>query len=333
VQTELSILGLSTYSFKTKLTIHSWHISLSHTAHSPPSDTTVINFNLFNAPIFRRLAEFSIYTKESAISEVLNTQVMFGASAPQSGDHPQSILVNPVYSDWKKTQIVGHTIAVITWRSFLEGLLQPGQPPIEVVLRESCGDSFTYRIEGPEAIFKGLGDFHDTSYDHLKESTGFLDYDGENKLKSISGLTDHCEYEIEVYPTAEYQDSFSTNQPMLFTIAVIAIFFFASSVFIVYSCLVDRRQQKTHDTAVRAKSIVRSLFPHEVAEKLQQEREVKTKREAEQKKNRRGSSWAVGNDDDDECLDDHESEIADSNQMAEFYPSVTILFADIGKCY
>ena len=255
---------------------------------------------------------------------------MFGASAPQSGDHPQSILVNPVFSTWQDGEIVGHTIAVITWRSFLEDLLQPGQPPIEVVLRESCGDSFTYRIQGPEAVFKGIGDFHDTAYDHLVQSSGFLDYDGEGKFDGISGLTDHCQYKIEVYPTKEYEDTFTTNQPMIFTIAVIAIFFFASSVFILYSCLVDRRQKKVHDTAIRAKSIVRSLFPKEVAEQLQKEREDKSRREAEKrKKNRKGASWAVGATEEDGFMEDHESEIVDSNQMAEFYPSCTIVFADI----
>ena len=279
----------------------------------PPTDTTVLNFNLFNAPVFSRLARYAMTYQKSAISPVLNTESMFGAAAPQSGEHPQSILVHPVSQDFHEdSPVVGHTIAVITWRSILENLLPAGQPVLEVVLRESCGAAFTYRIDGPNAIFVGLGDLHDTSYDDLKESSDFLHNSNIiNKQDDADIIQDHCEYTIEVYPTAAYEDYFQTKQPVVFTAAVILIFAFASAVFIAYSCLVDQRQKKVHDTAVRAKSIVNSLFPGQVGERLQEERAHKA------------DKWTTEN------VMAEESEIVEHNQLAEFYPSATILFADI----
>ena len=54
-----------------------------------PRDTSVVNFNLFNHPTFKRLVAFSDLTGEAAISEVLDTFLIFGTSAPQEGDDPQ----------------------------------------------------------------------------------------------------------------------------------------------------------------------------------------------------------------------------------------------------
>lgn len=284
----------------------------------PPTDTTVLNFNLFNAPTFERLAKYAMTTQNSAISPVLNTETMFGAAAPQSGDHPQSIMVHPVAREFATSAnnpIVGHTIAVITWKGLLEDLLPPGQPPVTVVLKESCGAAFTYRVDGPIAVFLGLGDLHDPAYNHLGESSDFLHNNDESTSQGMSTdtteavLQDHCEYTIGVYPTSEYEEFFQTPQPVIFTVAVILIFAFSAAVFIAYSCLVDRRQEKVHETAVQAKNIVNSLFPGQVAEQLQAERA------------RKAVAWTT------EALTE-ESEIVEHNQLAEFYPSVTIMVCE-----
>jgi hypothetical protein len=43
----------------------------------------------------------------------------------------------------------------------------PGVNGMVVVLHSTC-DHYTYQLDGPEAIFLGEGDLHDTSYDYMR---------------------------------------------------------------------------------------------------------------------------------------------------------------------
>jgi hypothetical protein len=141
-----------------------------------PSSPSLVNFNLFNEPTYQRLVEFAIFTRKSAISEVLDTEQLFGTAAPQKGKDPQSIIVLPVFADTgdPTSDIIGHIVAVIPWGLFFQDVLQEGQNGVYAVLRESCGSSFTYVVNGRNATFMAEEDVHDTAYDGMKRSTSFV---------------------------------------------------------------------------------------------------------------------------------------------------------------
>jgi hypothetical protein len=40
----------------------------------------------------------------------------------------------------------------------------------------TCGDHYTYQLDGPDAIFLGEGDLHDTSYDYMEVDTEFAPF-------------------------------------------------------------------------------------------------------------------------------------------------------------
>jgi hypothetical protein len=143
---------------------------------------------------------------------------------------------------------------------------------------------------------------------------------------------------LKVYPSDETQTTYETNRPILFTIAVIAIFFFASFVFFLYDRLVQWRQKKVHDTAIRANAIVFSLFPAKVADQLQRDAVEEEKRNAgrEAAANGRGLRGRRGRmadrmmQDDVQNDDDDDTEVLlDSKPIADLFPSATVLFADI----
>ena len=48
------------------------------------------------------------------------------------------------------------------WRN----LLPQGVEGIFAVLHNSCGQAFTYKIDGPDALYLGEGDKHETAYDY-----------------------------------------------------------------------------------------------------------------------------------------------------------------------
>ena len=81
---------------------------------------------------------------------------------------------------------------------------------------------------------------------------------------------------------------------------------------------------------MRATSIVRSLFPHKVAEQLQaqkaeeQRAATRQQRQLRHHKKRSHSSLNANGD-----LDDKSEELVEAKPMADLFPSATVFFADI----
>mmetsp|Transcript_20229 Transcript_20229/g.43726 ORF Transcript_20229/g.43726 Transcript_20229/m.43726 type:complete len:1181 (+) Transcript_20229:158-3700(+) len=303
----------------------------------PPKDYSVILFNLFNQPTYKRLARFCSFTKETAISEVINTETLLGSSAPQ-GEDPQSIMMTPIFKHLENQTIVGYLTMVIPWVIFFDDILSDKDSVLDCVLRSSCGESFTYRVQGGmDPVYRGEGDLHQTNYNRLRRSSDFLGYQGN--LVGVTGLEDHCQYTIDLYPTSQMEDSYTTNRPIIFTVIVLGIFFFASTVFALYDIFVMRRQRVVQDTALRAMSIVTSLFPGNVADqlardKLEQDRKAtETKKMARRRKQAMNSNFFGDQDhSNDPYADDEEDDddiLIESKPIADLFPSATVLFADI----
>ena len=131
-------------------------------------------------------------------------------------------------------------------------------------MESDCGDSFTYEVNGPEAIFVGYGDHHDRDYSHLMEQTLFAPFERLN----FSDTHDHCEYDLHIYPSWELEEHYRTNHPELYTALVISVFLGTSLVFILYDYLVTVRQNKVMLEAKKTNAVVASLFPKAVRERM-----------------------------------------------------------------
>jgi len=109
-----------------------------------------------------------------------------------------------------------------------------------------CGEIFTYQIDGPNAVYLGYGDLHDTNYDHLERFSYFSNLrDFPSGQKSYSGLpltTEYCPWWIRAYPSLIAEEQHTTKDPIIFTVSAVLIFLFTSLVFIVYDICVERRQ-------------------------------------------------------------------------------------------
>lgn len=177
----------------------------------PPTEYSVIMFNLFNQPTFRRLAQFCTFTKEPAISEVINTESLLGPSAPQ-GDDPQSIFMAPVFQTLGNPNVVGFVTMVIPWIIFFENILTDDDSIVDAVLQSSCGEAFTYRIQGgQDPVYRGKGDLHETAYEGTVRSSQFMGYSGN--LTGVNGLEAHCQYEILV-SGMNFSVNFCSERPL-----------------------------------------------------------------------------------------------------------------------
>jgi class 3 adenylate cyclase len=139
-----------------------------------------------------------------------------------------------------------------------------------------------------------------------------------------------CDFTMKIYPTAEYEKTYYTNKPGVYTTVVVLVFAFTALVFALYDWMVYRRQMKLLVTAQRTNAIVASLFPKDVQERIMAEAEEQAENEARAK--RGGFGFAQKNQL-KEFLDEGNDELGDAifktEPIADLFPNTTIMFADL----
>ena len=210
-------------------------------------------------------------------------------------DGPVSDLYMPIFEDHKpNSKVVGALTAYVYWQAYFLNILPPNSHRVIVVLSNSCGQIFTYSVDGANATYIGPGDLHDSEYDSLKKSVGF-----HADMKDSNSTNGQCIYKIAVYPSKEMQDDFYTGEPWIITAVILTAFLVTSSIFVLYDCLVQRRQKIVMNHAIKSTKVVNSLFPEEVRERM------------------------VATESQDLDQDNPDAIIAD------LYPEATVLFADL----
>lgn len=232
----------------------------------PVDDTSYINYNMFDRPVFQKAVDFIDYTRKPVFLDVCVQSKWFGVD--ENSDNPQTIVMHPVFSEFEQTsKIIGHLLAVIPWNVFFEHILSPEAPKATVVMENTCDEVFTYQVEGDQASFVGEEDFHDKKYSDMAMISPFADFANPQQLHD-AGLGDHCVYTISAYPTHEMEHSHTSTQPILFTVVVVLVFAFTSLFFVLYDWFVRHRQDKVMTTATAAHAVVAELFPANVREKV-----------------------------------------------------------------
>lgn len=108
-------------------------------------------------------------------------------------DHPHSFVYAPVHkSIHDATPTVVATItAAIAWDTSLRNLLPDEVRELVCVIRNSCGQSYTYLINGVRALYQGEGDLHD-GYDDMRKEVA-LSWNTEEWFVTTPG---HCIYSM-----------------------------------------------------------------------------------------------------------------------------------------
>ena len=194
--------------------------------------------------------------------------------------------------------------------------MPPGTTGIIVVLENSCNQTYTYEVDGTEASFLGHGDLHDTHYDYLEAVTEFPA--ANVSARALPGA--NCQYRLRVYPSREFENEHTTDRPLMYVIMLAAVFVFTSAVFLLYDCMVERRQKKVMKSARQSSALVSSLFPEAVRDRLYQEQKEENNT-AEKKREWKAPSGASQ----DELCKSKGATTA----IANLYPECTVLFADI----
>lgn len=199
-----------------------------------------------------------------------------------------------------------------SWQVYFEDVLPDADTAqgLLAVLENTCDQAFTYVINGATAEYLGPGDLHNPSYDAYVVSTGFGAFLG-NVLTRYE--ESECIYNVRVYPSQELEEAFMTSGPTVFTIVVVCAFLFTSLVFLLYDFVVERRQNVVLKKAVQSTSVVNTMFPETVRDRLFDEGEKKSK----------SDSFTV-----DKSNDSNESAM-----VADLYQDCTVLFADLAGTF
>ena len=157
---------------------------------------------------------------------------------------------------------------ILYWRTYFDGNVPPGSEGATIVLKNTCGQQYTYRVEDDLSVqFIGHGDLHDTEYTYLGVENP-IEYLGAESQDPRS-----CYYTIHAYPSEEFHDRYITTKPGVSAAILAALFIFTSIVFVFYDYSVERRQKIVMKSAEQSGKLVSTLYPKEVREQLYQEQE------------------------------------------------------------
>ena len=256
----------------------------------PPFDTSIVNFNALSQETYQQMYDALIDTNhwvwgiagpntliDYTISEhehdhLHSASELNSTHAGFADQHPHTAILYPVYRDKDSSHSSGSDIqspmvamilSIVPWDSYLKRLLPEGIRGIDCVLHNSAGQSFTYRLNGPDAAYLGDQDWHDPSYDHQQVKINFGDFlnvapDTMMNASSTSAFQDHgnLQYWLSIYPSQELQDSYRSMTPIIFVILVIAVFVFMIVTFLLYDRYVTRKNNKILDAATHSNAIL-----------------------------------------------------------------------------
>lgn len=194
---------------------------------------------------------------------------------------------------------VGMIAASFYWRSLIRDIL-PSRSSGVVVFTNPCNLPFTYKINGAEVEYLGVGDKHEKQFDKMEIRSDLIDlntYSAHGSVYTGAPLDKYCPFTLHLYPSSEMYLVYTTSNPAIFTAVAVIIFVFTSLVFMLYDFMVERRQKLVMTTAVRTSAIVSSLYPEAVRDKLTGEEEPDTS--------------------------------LHGRPIADLYPETTVLFCDI----
>lgn len=292
-------------------------------ASPAPHDPSMINLNLLSIPELAEAVSLMRSAGAPVLTQVLDFDALLGSDTTTSKTPVECAFFFPIMAKFGATSaldVLGVAMGIVQWDFLFSGVLHDDADSVIAILRSSCGDEYSYRIIGGEAIYLGPGNsWVDSKYEYL-----------EHVIKLDSGLIQQvCEYSMRIFPSPEMEEDYKTKRPAAYTAVVAAIFLFACIVFVAYDFLVAMRLKKVNSAAEKSATIVASLFPDGVRSRLLNPEELKrrksktTKSQLKQYLQDDAGPTAFNNS------GEFDQEILQSKPIADLFPNTTVIFADI----
>ncbi|CAJ1960716.1 unnamed protein product [Cylindrotheca closterium] len=308
-----------------------------------PRDGRLVNFNMLSDPHYKEIFESLMEEKTGALSDRLgpnNAGLMenFPASTQYFVNrNPISMFIAPVFKDATNQEIVATVSAAFNWMNLFA--LPSGEltPPVDVVLNDGCANEFTFRVTGSVSEFVGFGSLHDPTYEEHERSFAF-----SPSLRTYHVGGTGCSYQVRVFPTKSFWDTYHTTYPASMAGVITAVFILVGIILYMYDAAVHMRQSKILAVASRSEKILSVLYPKTIRDRLFGiEEETVTE---EQKSSQGASAIRRFNEDllkkankyqlksfmkSTPSAHPHETDFLDTKPIADLFLHATVLFADI----
>lgn len=248
-------------------------------------------------------------------------------------DDPTSFLLYPIFDSFNATNrtLSAYLVVQLYWRLFFTNVLPQTAKGIIVVIESSYNQTLSYGVDGEEATFLGEGVPGVDTWPHFNEAYEHMVISGdltaevnqqarpENRAFRTEPLDDTIGvHKVYIYPSSDTEQEHKTSNPMVYTILVASIFCLTAASFLLFNWIVERRQKIVLTRAVQAGTVVASLFPEQVHERLYDNKD----RAAAAPEHQEIASSVLP-----------ETALSMENRgdkpIADFYPETTILFADL----
>jgi hypothetical protein len=276
-----------------------------------PEVASAVNSNLLSDERVLDLYTTMIATNQSLLSAATEIgdlfDFLFDPDEKVSKLNPHAFLMEPVYSAFVESpELVGLLLGVTSFENTLDNVVQEGANGIVCVISDSCGNDMTYELNGPKSTFLANADLHDKRFDRFMHSVQLESYE-----TVVEGM---CVHKLKVYPSAAFRATYGTNKPAVYTCVITLAFVVTAVLLIIYDTMITRRHGKLMRSAIRTSNLVASMFPENVRDRLMEE----------------GLRDAGKTSVFDETGDLFSSgEGFKTRPIADFFPEVTIMFADI----
>ena len=117
-------------------------------------------------PIIKNSFDFIYANNEELFSQVIDVASFDPYFPFESDEHPRNLMMIPIRTSHDHDEkVVGLLLTAIRWEVFFTNAIHGGIQGLIIVVSNSCGDIFTYEVNGPNARFLGFGDHHSEEYD------------------------------------------------------------------------------------------------------------------------------------------------------------------------
>jgi len=301
-----------------------WQISPVPPIKENFTQASIINYNLADRVIFYKAVEYMENSRQPVFLDVCDQSSWFLIDGHT--DILQTVIAFPVFGDFTvDAPIVGYYTAIIPWQHFFTNNVGKDSKEMVVVMNNTCGEVFSVAVNGGNATIIGEYDAKEKYSDVVTKWSWFAEE--YNSEKFIKYQEEVCLYRMTIYPGLDFVQSKNSVRPIIVFSVIIVIFLLTSMAFLLFDCLVTRRQNKLLDTALRQNAIVNSLFPKNVQKKLMEEADATLVAAERQRTNKRRNLSTFLND--DQRIHERKADPFDSKPIADLFPNTTIMFADI----
>jgi Adenylate and Guanylate cyclase catalytic domain len=290
-----------------------------------PRNASIVNLDLLTHPSFEHLVAEVLQVERGLLSGVANLGFLRRQYGAELDDLPRSCALIPIMDDFDEaSEVVGFITGELSWTNFFQDVLPSEVNGIVLEVIGTCGESFTFQVNGHQADFLGYGHEHPARFDSLFHTVAFA------KAETEVNDTAACQYTLTFFPTNEFEAVYVTNKPAIYTCVVVLAFVFTALTFALYDFAIARRQKKLLRKAKQSTAIVASMFPKDVQKRILEEAEAMEEANGTKKWRSRGAAkqqlktFLLEND----TAGSHPS-IPVTKPIADLFTETTVAFMDI----